>query len=279
MEVEEDTWARLELDNVHHAATEQIDWSSFVNLEYDPTRPIAPTAGQLATAEPVPQKISNDLQVSSGDHSAPNTEDVSAFATLDFPTLEEWWAELPNEIQSGDWVSPADTAVFSGNTPHSDSNSSSYAEEYLLKEGEGRTEKKTRRMPPEARRLLTNCFERHREDPYIPKGEVQRLATDTGLSIRQVQIFFANARARKLPGPSTQSKGVDIPAPPDQQGPMERFLSSSPEDEGISEDAVRTAANVMNRPIKPARSRKGRTPSTAAALAKGAKDSASPLIT
>jgi len=128
-------------------------------------------------------------------------------------------------------------------------------------EDAGGERKRRRRMPPEAKRLLTDYFERHKEDPYVPKEEVQQLATDTGLSVRQVQTFFANARARKLPQSCTESKGVNIPAPSAQQGPMERFLSSSPEDEGISEDAVRAAANKMNRPIKPARSRKGRAPS------------------
>ncbi|KAL1597241.1 hypothetical protein SLS60_008823 [Paraconiothyrium brasiliense] len=263
-EVEDDTWVRLGQDNDHQTATDQIDWSSFVNLEYDPTRPIAPTACLLATAESGPQKFSIDIQDCSVDRSPPSTEDVSEIANLDFPALEDWWAELPNEIQSGDWVSPAETAVLSGNTPQSESNSSFYTEEYSPKDGEGSNGKRRRRIPPEARRLLANSFERHREDPYIPKSEVQQLATETGLSIRQVQIFFANARARKLPNPNTKSKGVDIPAPPnqqDQQGPMERFLSSSPEDEGISEDAVQAAAKVMNRPIKPARSRKGRAPS------------------
>ncbi|KAK7183311.1 hypothetical protein DPSP01_000565 [Paraphaeosphaeria sporulosa] len=249
-EAEEDTRAGLELDSGNHAATEQIDWSSFINLEYDPSIPLSLPTNIPATTEPAPP--SPGLTIEEG----------SEFAMFDFPSMEEWWAELPDEVRSGDWVSPTETATFSGHTPKSDSSFSAYTNEQSpnLQE-EGNEGKRRWRMPPQARRLLNECFERHIEDPYVPKEEIQQLANDTGISIRQVQIFFANARARKLPHPTPECKGLDIPARSNQQGPMERFLSSSPEDEGISEDAVRAAASKVDRPIKSARSRKGKTPS------------------
>ncbi|KAF2445943.1 hypothetical protein P171DRAFT_520651 [Karstenula rhodostoma CBS 690.94] len=262
LEVDEDTWALLELDNGNLPATEQIDWSSFVNLEYDPSIPFAPTGCSPAVEELAPPKASDGPQIPSPSHIPPSIENGSEFAMLDFPSMEEWWAELPDEVRSGDWVSPTETATLSGYTPNSDSNYSAYADERSPNlQDEGNDGKRRRRMPPEARRLLTGCFERHREDPYVPKEEIQQLVSDTGLSIRQIQIFFANSRARKLPHPAPEGKGVDIPTPADQQGPMERFFSSSPEDEGISEDAVRAAAGKADRPIKPARSRKGKASS------------------
>jgi hypothetical protein len=261
-EAKEDAWAQLKLDNGNHPETEHIDWSSFVNLDYDPSIPFGPTEGPPATTALAPPALPNGYQAPVPDPSPPSIADVSGFEILDFPSIEEWWAELPDEVQSGDWVSPTETATLSENTPNSDSNYSAYADEYSpALSGEGNDQKRRRRMPPQARHLLTEWFERHKDDPYVPKEEVQQLATDTGLSIRQVQTFFANARARKLPQPATECQGVDIPGPSNQQGPMERFLSSSPEDEGISEDAVRAAASKADRPIKPARSRKGRAPS------------------
>jgi hypothetical protein len=258
-EANEDTWTQLELGHGNYPETEHIDWSSFVNLEYDPSIPFEPTGCPPATATLDPPTLSNDYQVPDPDSSPARTDDVSGFGIIDFPSIEEWWAELPDEVQSGDWVSPTETATLSGDTPNSES---TYVDEHSpALSFEGNDEKKRRRMPPQTRRLLTECFERHKDDPYVSKEEIQQLATDTGLSTRQVQTFFANARARKLPQPATERKGVDIPAPSNQQGPMERFLSSSPEDEGISEDAVRAAASKADRPIKPARSRKGRAPS------------------
>lgn len=261
-EIEEDIVAQVELANGTFLATEQIDWSSFVDLEYDPSISFALPGNTPEITEWAPHKPSNDPQSSSPNRIPPSIEDVSQCAIFDFPSMEKWWAELPDEVRSGDWVSPADAATLSGHTPNSDSNYSACGNENFPNlRDEGNVGKRKRRMPPEARRLLTECFERHREDPYVPKEEIQQLAYDTGLSIRQLQVFFANSRARNLPHPAPEYKGVDIPAPANQQGPMERFLSSSPEDEGISEDAVREAATKVDRPIKPARARKGRTPS------------------
>lgn len=105
--------------------------------------------------------------------------------------------------------------------------------------------KRRRRIPPDAKRLLEACFERHKEDPYIPQEEINELVKLTDLSVKQIRTFFANARARKLP---RRTPRLEIPSSKaDQQDPMERFLSSSPEDEGLSEDAVREAAQSMSR--------------------------------
>jgi hypothetical protein len=111
--------------------------------------------------------------------------------------------------------------------------------------------KRRRRIPPEAKKMLDECFEKHKADPYVTQEKMKLLASQTGLSLRQVRTYFANARARKLPpvpgsptGQQKKSANRDIVrSVEEQQNPMQRFLSSSPEDEGISEELVRTAAN------------------------------------
>ncbi|KAF2878155.1 hypothetical protein BDV95DRAFT_12927 [Massariosphaeria phaeospora] len=117
--------------------------------------------------------------------------------------------------------------------------------------------KRRKRIPTDAKKLLEDCFERHRDDPYVPQHEISELIAQTGLSARQVRTFFANARARKLPrAPGSQSrnrtKPLDIPASTTMQpDPMTRFLSISPEEEGLSEAAVRKAAESTNHPAAP----------------------------
>ncbi|KAF2640415.1 hypothetical protein P280DRAFT_35939 [Massarina eburnea CBS 473.64] len=93
-----------------------------------------------------------------------------------------------------------------------------------------------KRIPQTARKTLENTFHRHREHPYITQDELKELVTLTGLTIRQVRTFFANARARRLPfalssGPSHQNT-TDLRnhlGPPKK--PIEESLSSSSEDE------------------------------------------------
>jgi hypothetical protein len=103
--------------------------------------------------------------------------------------------------------------------------------------------RKRRRISSPAKRALEACFERHKDDPYISKEEIKELAKQTGLSTKQVRTFFANARARRLP---RETPNMDIPGSQDaQQNPMQRFLSTSPEEEGMSEDVVRKAAETI----------------------------------
>ncbi|KAF2495543.1 hypothetical protein BU16DRAFT_561826 [Lophium mytilinum] len=149
---------------------------------------------------------------------------------------------------------------------------------------DGKPSKRTR-IPLEAKKLLEASFEQHRHDPYLQKKDLHELADATGLSLRQVRTFFANARVRKLPpvtssSPSAEPHKIPLPvsandrstslakrrrhskpvepdnsgpcnatavripqsSPLKQQDPMQRYLSTSPEDEGISEDAISKAA-------------------------------------
>ncbi|KAL1621680.1 homeodomain mating type protein alpha2 [Neofusicoccum ribis] len=138
------------------------------------------------------------------------------------------------------------------------------------------------RISSPAKAILQKWFDDHIEDPYLEREDVSTLSEATGLTARQVRTFFANARARKLPGPAPsqlsppafsstdsgretkvarvpsskakQRQGGSVPpvkpdpgaqlrsALPRQQSPMQRYLSSSPEDEGVSEEALRHAA-------------------------------------
>ncbi|OCL04996.1 hypothetical protein AOQ84DRAFT_225304, partial [Glonium stellatum] len=216
-------------------------------------------------------------------------QDGTAFADSQWPDftgpdLAEIWDTLPSQYRFDDFIAVPGSFT-------------------LLEQGEEATgseinTKRRCRIPPDAKKLLEECFERHKHDPYLEKNDIKELAEATQLSLRQIRTFFANARARKLPPPSSPSSGeprpnvmdeakstpttdpelmikpiiasmgkpvvvkkrkcskdqeaqrlplstsIDIPKQPtlDQQGPMERFLSSSPEDEGISEDAIREAA-------------------------------------
>ncbi|OMP81421.1 Homeobox protein 4, partial [Diplodia seriata] len=138
------------------------------------------------------------------------------------------------------------------------------------------------RISSPAKAILQQWFEDHIEDPYLEREDVSALSEATGLTPRQVRTFFANARARKLPAPlpgqqsppalsstdgareakasaapsnkpkqqyasSTPSVRLHPGARPrtpcsSQQSPMQRYLSSSPEDEGVSEEALQHAA-------------------------------------
>jgi hypothetical protein len=115
----------------------------------------------------------------------------------------------------------------------------------------GTPRKRRKQIPLEAKKMLNECFEEHKANPYVTQEKMKVLASQTGLSLRQVRTFFANARARKLPpvpgsatGQQNKSANRDIAGSvEEQQNPMQRFLSTSPEDEGISEELVKKAAN------------------------------------
>lgn len=258
----QDNRFEMEMRDASSAAAEQIDWNSFVDLEYDPTA--APTSAQASpSTEGTLQQVLPSTEQLDHEGLAFPTEDSSSLAALGFPSLDEWWADLPENLEQEPFDTWTGPSTSQGNTPHSDSNSSAYID-WQSPELQGAQEgarKRRKRIPPEAKRLLAECFEAHKENPYIPKAQLETLSKQTDLTPRQVQTYFANARARKLPRTAAASKPVDIPTPPQQQNPMQRFLSTSPEDEGLSEDAIRTAASHTHRPIKPARSRKGKTPS------------------
>ena len=117
-----------------------------------------------------------------------------------------------------------------------------------------------RRIPSDARSALDDWFLSHKDDPYPTKEDLEGLVGCTGLSERQIRTYFANARARKLSARQTasssrpiqprRSPGGSVAAQQDVdslgQNPMERFLSSSPEDEGIPEVAIKNAAASLS---------------------------------
>ncbi|KAF2244559.1 hypothetical protein BU26DRAFT_80109 [Trematosphaeria pertusa] len=175
----------------------------------------------------------------------------------DVPLMDVLWPELAAQaFASEQWDAPLPLDVADSSLPPRAIVASAPVPS-LEEDDEDSGRKKRRRIPPNAKKLLEECFEHHREDPYVPQEQIEDLASRTGLSIRQVRTFFANARARKLPkvsspqSPSSPRKAskMDIQQTQSTQpGPMERFLSSSPEDEGLSEDAVREAAVSMKPP-------------------------------
>ena len=222
-----------------------------------------------------------------------NLQDSVTFADSQWPDftgpdLADIWDVLPSQYRFDDFIAVPESLA-------------------LPEQGEDATgsesnAKRRCRIPPDAKRLLEESFERHKHDPYLQKNDIKELAQATNLSLRQIRTFFANARARKLPPPPSLSNvesglgGTDeakrgqTPGPEfmiksimasrgqpvaakkrrcvrdqesqkllasanihvpgqttqPQQDPMERFLSSSPEDEGISEDAIRKAAASLD---------------------------------
>jgi hypothetical protein len=175
--------------------------------------------------------------------SGPHTPlDVSPSNTLATSFLEASWDELTGEPFSPDFLeSPTQHSAHSA---YSDGvqtiNTSSLGQpEEDQGESDGNARKKRRRIPLPAKSVLDATFERLKDDPYVPQDELHALEARTGLSRKQIRTFFANARARKL------SRAVPGVAAEKQQDPMQRFLSSSPEDEGIPEGAIRNAVDTM----------------------------------
>ncbi|EKG17734.1 Homeobox [Macrophomina phaseolina MS6] len=151
-----------------------------------------------------------------------------------------------------------------------------------LQQHQQQQQKVRQRISSPAKAILQKWFDDHIEDPYLEREDVSTLSEATGLTPRQVRTFFANARARKLPGPAISSQhsppdssgrdargavsrtpsfkpkqkhGSNVPSsvkpdsgaqqrmtpcPGGQQSPMQRYLSSSPEDEGVSEAMLRS---------------------------------------
>ena len=100
----------------------------------------------------------------------------------------------------------------------------------------------------------------HRHHPYPTVEDVEVFTRQTGLSKQQILNWFANARRRgKATSPSSttaascdpnvtpsaKSGGLSIRRPstpfPEQQGPLERWRNSPPEDEPVSASAIASA--------------------------------------
>ncbi|KAF2752637.1 hypothetical protein EJ05DRAFT_542512 [Pseudovirgaria hyperparasitica] len=61
-----------------------------------------------------------------------------------------------------------------------------------------RIAKDCKNFPHNAQAILAQQFTQRLADPYLTRQESEELAALTDLSVRQVQVYFANARARKL---------------------------------------------------------------------------------
>ncbi|CRG88408.1 hypothetical protein PISL3812_05438 [Talaromyces islandicus] len=105
-------------------------------------------------------------------------------------------------------------------------------------------------------RVLRNWFHRHHEYPYPTDEEKDALAHESGLSKRQVSNWFSNARRRhkqqhtrrENANSSSQQFRSGSPMPSRSSGfaplmmtPMERWQSSPPDSEPVSESAIQNA--------------------------------------
>ena len=127
----------------------------------------------------------------------------------------------------------------------------------------------SRNLPSNARLKLFTWLNEHLRHPYPTKAEKQELAASAEISISQVDTWFANARSRKLTSDSkgspaqtlnsspggdsaTPPEAIILPACDDGQNPLQRYLSSSSEDEAAPLEAIQQAAQSSRLPVFPA---------------------------
>lgn len=99
------------------------------------------------------------------------------------------------------------------NTPISDLN--------IKRSRAGRNSK----LPLAALNKLQAWLDAHQENPYPSAEEKRQLATECGITEKQVTTWFTNARARQL-------------------SPLDTWLSSASEEEGATESAIASAAET-----------------------------------
>ncbi|KAL4964953.1 uncharacterized protein BDV14DRAFT_208986 [Aspergillus stella-maris] len=111
-------------------------------------------------------------------------------------------------------------------------------------------------------RVLRDWFYRNEECPYPSEEEKARLASETGFTRQRISTWFANARRRSkqqrqagssariyragspMPTPLTQPMPIPMGGTgmlPSTMTPMERWQSSPPDEEPVSEDVIREA--------------------------------------
>lgn len=96
--------------------------------------------------------------------------------------------------------------------------------------------KKSRRLPPDAVRILRTWLYQHKSHPYPTESERENLEQQTGLDKTQIRTWFTNARRRKR-----LSNDV-TPADHSLLSPLERWQHSPPESEPAATSAIIRAA-------------------------------------
>ncbi|KAL4800164.1 hypothetical protein BDV19DRAFT_375862 [Aspergillus venezuelensis] len=133
----------------------------------------------------------------------------------------------------------------------------------VIEEGDDSgTGRETKQFVRRGARVLRDWFYRNEECPYPSEEEKARLASETGFTRQRISTWFANARRRSkqqrqagssariyragspMPSPLTQPMlipmgGADML--PSTMTPMERWQSSPPDEEPVSEDVIREA--------------------------------------
>ncbi|OKL56037.1 hypothetical protein UA08_08710 [Talaromyces atroroseus] len=93
-------------------------------------------------------------------------------------------------------------------------------------------------------RTLKAWFYQHQEYPYPNEAEKEELSKETGLSVKRVSTWFANARRRqkqkqKSAAPPTEIFRFGSPMP--SMTPMERWQATPPEDEAVPQSTIEKA--------------------------------------
>lgn len=87
-------------------------------------------------------------------------------------------------------------------------------------------------FPANAVATLRSWLEEHKTDPYLSQVDKEALSATTGLDVKQISTWLANARKRYLPDPFTSSDPADSAPPtlnrgrtPERAPPMSRESS------------------------------------------------------
>ncbi|KAL9107364.1 MAG: hypothetical protein Q9227_007729 [Pyrenula ochraceoflavens] len=125
--------------------------------------------------------------------------------------------------------------------PNSNSTSPDHYTTSTKGPNEGYTSK--RKFTLEQRKVLKKWHSKPMHDPYPNKSEKQSLASQTKLSLRQVGVWFNNARKRHQKSIGGESQLLQTDRILDLgQTPMERYLSSSSDDEPANPEDISSAA-------------------------------------
>ncbi|CAG8217115.1 unnamed protein product [Penicillium olsonii] len=119
-----------------------------------------------------------------------------------------------------------------------------------LKSQRGDERKEPKQFVRKGARVLREWFYHNQEYPYPTEAQKNQLSLDTGFSQKRISTWFANARRRQKQ--KIQSSGIASTSraragSPMIKGtlasltPMERWQSSPPEDESVSETAIQNA--------------------------------------
>ncbi|KAL9108749.1 MAG: hypothetical protein Q9227_006545 [Pyrenula ochraceoflavens] len=116
-------------------------------------------------------------------------------------------------------------------------------------DSKGANQPRSRRFTSQQKQSLKTWFLQNTQNPYPSTNDKTLLAEQTGLTTRQVEVWFSNARKRrrKLDVESGISSPGNVSASHGQT-PLERYLSSSEDEDAISPKDISRALAAWDEP-------------------------------